>query len=75
MGDKVLTRGGVFGRITNIDEKNDMVVIESGPERTRITFTKSAIGSVVEQGTGKEKGSGKGEKWAKCTKGAREKIF
>lgn len=54
LGDKVMTRGGVYGRITNIDEKNDMVVIETGPDRMRITFTKTAIGSVVEQGNGKE---------------------
>ncbi len=45
VNDEVMTRGGVVGKIINI--KDDYVIIESGPDKTRLKFTKNAIGDVV----------------------------
>lgn len=45
IGDEVLTRGGIYGKIVNI--KDEYMVIESGAEKTRIKMTKNAISSVL----------------------------
>lgn len=45
VGDKVITIGGICGKIVNI--KDDEITIESGTERTKITFKKSAIREVI----------------------------
>lgn len=44
-GDEVITIGGVMGNIVNI--KEDRVVIETGANRTKLTFEKSAIKTVL----------------------------
>lgn len=44
-GDEVITIGGVMGNIVNI--KDDRVVIETGANRTKLTFEKSAIKTVL----------------------------
>ncbi len=44
IGDEVVTIGGVMGKIVKV--KDDYVVIETGSDRVRIKFRKSAIGSV-----------------------------
>lgn len=41
VGDEVLTIGGVMGRVVSV--KEDSVVIETGADRNKIRFTKSAI--------------------------------
>lgn len=46
-GDRILTRGGIYGRIVSMDE--DRVVIESGPARTRLEMTKTAIYTVLDE--------------------------
>lgn len=46
VGDKVMTRGGVIGKIINV--KEDSIIIESGPENTRIEMSKVAVGTVLE---------------------------
>ena len=43
IGDEVTTIGGIRGTICAV--KEDTVVIESGADRVRIEFNKSAIGS------------------------------
>ncbi|HIT57415.1 MAG TPA: preprotein translocase subunit YajC [Candidatus Galloscillospira stercoripullorum] len=43
VGDQVTTIGGIRGTICAV--KEDTVVIESGADRVRIEFNKSAIGS------------------------------
>ena len=43
VGDQVTTIGGIRGTICAL--KEDTVVIESGADRVRIEFNKSAIGS------------------------------
>lgn len=44
IGDEVTTIGGVIGRVTAI--KEDTFVLETGSDRVKIRFTKTAIGSV-----------------------------
>lgn len=57
VGDEVTTIGGVVGRISHI--KDDIVTIETGADRVRIRFKKSAIGS-VDKKAGEEKSAPKG---------------
>lgn len=45
VNDEIMTKGGVMGRITTI--KDDYIILESGPDRSRIKFTKQAIASVI----------------------------
>lgn len=45
VNDEVMTRGGIIGKIISVDEDN--IVLESGPERTRIKFSKSAIANKI----------------------------
>ena len=44
IGDQVTTIGGVIGRVVAI--KDDTFVLETGADRVKIRFTKSAISSV-----------------------------
>ena len=44
IGDQVITIGGVVGRVVAI--KDDTFVLETGADRVKIRFTKSAISSV-----------------------------
>ncbi len=41
VNDEIVTRGGIIGKITYIDEKS--VTIESGPAKTKIKLDKSGI--------------------------------
>lgn len=41
VNDEVLTRGGIIGKITHIDEKS--VTLETSPAKTKIKFDKSGI--------------------------------
>ena len=45
VGDEILTRSGIFGKIVNI--KDDYMIIESGAEKTRLKMTKAALASVT----------------------------
>lgn len=49
VGDEILTRGGIFGRIVNLQD--DYMVIESGAEKTRLKITRSAVSSVIKTET------------------------
>jgi len=40
-GDKVMTRGGIIGRIVKMDEET--VVIETEPDKVKLTFSKQGI--------------------------------
>jgi len=57
VGDEVTTIGGIVGRVSHI--KDDIVTIETGADRVRIRFKKSAIGS-VDRKNGEEKAAPKG---------------
>lgn len=41
INDEVVTRGGIVGKITHIDEKN--ITLETSTAKTRIKFEKSGI--------------------------------
>ena len=43
-GDKVTTIGGITGTVLSV--KDDNVVIETGSDKTKLTFKKWAIGAV-----------------------------
>jgi len=45
-GDKVLTRGGIVGKIVDFQGKNDNIVILSIDDSTNITILKSYISSL-----------------------------
>ena len=44
IGDKVVTIGGVIGRVVAIAD--DSILLETGKDRVKIRFTKSAIATV-----------------------------
>ncbi|MEG1255462.1 preprotein translocase subunit YajC [Clostridium sp.] len=46
VNDKIMTKGGIRGKIINIQE--DYVILESGPDRARIEMSKLGIASVTE---------------------------
>jgi len=47
VNDEVITRGGVIGKIVQIEDES--ITIETGSDRTRIKFTKTAIATVRPQ--------------------------
>ena len=46
IGDKVSTIGGIVGIVCAIAVKDDTIVLETGSDRTKIRFRRSAIASV-----------------------------
>lgn len=51
-GDRVVTSGGIYGRITNLDEHTATLEIA---EKVRIKVTRNSIGSLVQQPQEKQK--------------------
>ncbi|MCK9444624.1 MAG: preprotein translocase subunit YajC [Tissierellaceae bacterium] len=47
IGDEIVTIGGIYGKVTKVRE--DIVLIEAGPSKTRLEMTKWSIGSVVKK--------------------------
>ena len=45
VNDELMTKGGIMGKIINIQD--DYIILESGPDRTRIKLSKSGIGTVI----------------------------
>ncbi|MBK5241628.1 preprotein translocase subunit YajC [Clostridium sp.] len=45
VNDEVMTKGGIMGKIINIQD--DYVVLESGTDRTRFKLAKTGIGTVI----------------------------
>ncbi len=43
-GDNIKTIGGIYGKITQV--KEDVVVIECGPDKVKLVFAKGAIANV-----------------------------
>lgn len=43
-GDNIKTIGGVYGKVVSV--KEDLVTIETGPEKAKIVFAKGAIATV-----------------------------
>ncbi len=55
VGDKVTTIGGIVGRVVAITDKDDTFVLETGSDRTKIRFRRTAISSVEKLEINKEK--------------------
>ena len=47
VGDKVTTIGGIIAHVAKVEE--NAVILEIGPNRTKVPFEKWAIGRVVEK--------------------------
>ena len=47
VNDKVITRGGVVAKVISIDNDKNEVVLVTAPDRTRMTFLKNSIGTIV----------------------------
>ena len=45
VNDEIMTKGGIMGRIINIQE--EYIILESGPDRARIKMSKLGIASVT----------------------------
>lgn len=45
VNDEIMTKGGIMGKIVKLGE--DYIVLESGPDRARLKFSKNAIGTVT----------------------------
>ena len=43
-GDNIKTIGGIYGKVVSV--KEDLVTIETGPEKAKIVFAKGAIATV-----------------------------
>lgn len=48
--DNIVTIGGIYGTIVDINEEDDIVTIAVGPDRTRFMIKKSAISDVEKVG-------------------------
>lgn len=45
IGDEITTIGGIVGKIVNIKEDSDSIVIETGSDRNKMRIKKWAVGS------------------------------
>ena len=45
VNDEIVTRGGIMGKITNIQD--DFVIVQSGPDRARFKLSKTGILNVL----------------------------
>jgi preprotein translocase subunit YajC len=46
IGDEIITIGGIYGRVMKI--KEDVLTIEVGADKTKLTITKWAVGNLAE---------------------------
>lgn len=44
--DNIVTIGGIYGTVTDVNDEEDIVTIAVGPEKTRFMIKKSAIASI-----------------------------
>lgn len=45
VGDEVTTIGGIVGRIVSVRENSDILILETGSDRTRLSIRRGAIAS------------------------------
>ncbi|SDY87178.1 preprotein translocase subunit YajC [Tindallia californiensis] len=57
VGDEVVTIGGIFGKVAKV--KEDMITIEVGADKTKLTMAKWSVGNLVNEND--EESSGKSE--------------
>ncbi|SDK56426.1 preprotein translocase subunit YajC [Natronincola ferrireducens] len=51
VGDEIVTIGGIYGSILKI--KEDVITIEVGADKTKLTVAKWAVGNVMNESKGK----------------------
>lgn len=47
VNDEIMTKGGILGKIVNLQD--DYVILQSGPENTRIKLSKNGIGVITKK--------------------------
>ncbi len=47
VNDRVITRGGIVAKVISIDNEKNEVILETGPDRVRMTFLRNSIGSIT----------------------------
>lgn len=52
LNDEIVTRGGIVGKIINIQD--DFLTIQTGPDRAKIKITKNAVSSVTKEANTEE---------------------
>ncbi|MBQ1388787.1 MAG: preprotein translocase subunit YajC [Clostridia bacterium] len=67
IGDEITTIGGIVGRVVNINDNDNSMIIETGADRTKIKFTKNALAS-INKGKSSDKKDGKKESSKKESK-------
>lgn len=45
LNDEILTKGGIIGRIVNLQEK--YLIVESGPDRARFKLDRNGVSTVI----------------------------
>lgn len=55
VGDTITTIGGIVGKITNVNDKEDLITIETGADKTKLRITRWAIGTKEEKDEEKAK--------------------
>jgi preprotein translocase subunit YajC len=45
INDEVMTKGGIMGKIVTL--KDDYIILQSGPENTRLKVNKNGIGTIT----------------------------
>ncbi|MDP4143973.1 MAG: preprotein translocase subunit YajC [Bacillota bacterium] len=53
VNDEIVTKGGIIGKIVNLQP--DFVIIQTGPDKVKIKFSKDGIASVINQKTTESK--------------------
>ena len=51
IGDEIITIGGIVGRVVNINDDADTMIIETGADRTKIKLKKWALSSINNEKT------------------------
>lgn len=49
VNDDIVTKGGIIGRITNVQD--DFVIIQTGPDKARIKIIKNGISDIMNKET------------------------
>lgn len=49
INDEVITRGGILGKIVNIQD--DFVIVQSGPDKARLKMQRNAIANILTKRT------------------------
>lgn len=55
VGDTITTIGGIVGKITNVNDKEDLITIETSADKTKLRITRWAIGTKEEKADEKAK--------------------